>query len=124
MMNLQKTMQKTTKALALVLILTLLGSCQVDKDIPNGIPAIAQVKQLTQGNKTVTYGAVTYYQVVIEADIVTKEGKTWPVSFNEMAQLIDISKIQPGQNVAVKYDPKDSTNICFDRNPERVNQNF
>jgi len=111
--------QKTAKALVLVLAHTMLGSCQVDKDIKDGIPAIAQVKQLKQGNKTVTYGAVTYYQVIIDADIVTKEGKTWPLTFKEMAQLIDIPKIQPGNNVAIKYDPKDSTNICFDRNPNR-----
>jgi len=119
-MAIKLTLQKITKALMLVLAIALLGSCEVDKDIKDGIPAIAQVKQLNQGNKTITYGAVTYYQVIIDADIVTEEGKTWPVTFKEMAQLIDIPKIQPGQNVAVKYDPKDSTNICFDRNPERA----
>ena len=112
-------LQNTAKAFLLVIILALFGSCEIDKDLPNGIPAIAQVKQLRQGNKKVTYGVTDYYQVIIDADIVTKEGKTWPVTFKEMAQLIDIPKIQPRQNVAVKYDPKDSTNICFDRNQEQ-----
>lgn len=123
-MKTNSLLHNTAKPLLFVIILALLGSCEVDKDIKNGIPAIAQVKQLKQGNKKVTYGVTDYYQVIIDADIVTKEGKTWPVTFKEMAQLIDIPKIQPGQNVAVKYDPKDSTNICFDRNPERANQNF
>ncbi|MBS1644690.1 MAG: hypothetical protein JST21_01710 [Bacteroidetes bacterium] len=118
-MNIKVTIHKATKTLVLALALALLGSCQVEKDIKDGIPAIAYVKQLQQGNKKITYGTVTYYQVIIDADIVTKEGKSWPVTFKEMAQLIDIPKIQPGQNVAVKYDPNDSTNICFDRNPNR-----
>ncbi len=119
-MKINSLLHTTTKILLLVITLAMLGSCEVDKDIPNGIPAIAQVKQLRQGNKKVTYGVTDYYQVIIDADIVTKEGKTWSVTFKEIAQLIDIPKIQPGQNVAVKYDPKDSTNICFDRNPNRV----
>lgn len=118
-MKTNSLLQNTAKAFLLVIILALFGSCEIDKDLPNGIPAIAQVKQLRQGNKKVTYGVTDYYQVIIDADIVTKEGKTWPVTFKEMAQLIDIPKIQPRQNVAVKYDPKDSTNICFDRNQEQ-----
>lgn len=123
-MKTNSLLRNIVKTLLLTFTLTLLGSCQVDNDIPNGIPAIAQVKQLKQGNKKVTYGVTDYYQVIIDADIVTKEGKTWPVTFKEMSAVIDLPKIQPGQNVAVKYDPKDSTNICFDRNQERANQNF
>ncbi len=118
-MNPKQIIQKTAKAFVLVLALALFNSCEVDKDIKDGIPAVAQIKQSRQGNKRVTYGVIDYYQVIIDADIVTDDGKTWPVTFKEMAALIDFPKIQPGQNVAVKYDPKDSTNICFDRNPER-----
>lgn len=121
-MNIKSKTQKIIKALVLVFALALFGSCEVDKDIKDGIPAVAQIKQLRQGNKKITYGLTEYYQVIIDADIVTKDGKTWPVTFKEMAQMIDIPKIQPGQNVAVKYAPKDSTNICFDRSPERAKE--
>ncbi|MGB6092985.1 MAG: hypothetical protein WBF83_04400 [Moheibacter sp.] len=109
-----------TKAFVLLLTLALLSSCEVDKDIEDGIPAIAQIHQMRQGNTKITYGVTDYYKVIIDATIITEDGKSWPVTFEEMCQMIDIPKIQPGQNVAVKYDPKDSTNICFDRNPERA----
>lgn len=118
-MNIKLKTQKTIKTLVLVFALALLGSCEVDKDIKDGIPAIAQIKQSRQGNKKITYGVVEYYQVIIDADIVTDDGRSWPVTFKEMAAIIDLPKIQPGQNVAIKYDPKDRMNICFDRNPER-----
>lgn len=119
-MALKLTIQKMTKAFVLVLTLALLSSCEVDKDIKDGIPAIVQIKQLRQGNKKITYGITEYYQVIIDGDVVTDDGRAWPVTFKEMSAIIDFPKIQPGQNVAVKYDPKDSTNICFDRNPERA----
>lgn len=119
-MKTNSLLHNITKTLLLVITLALFGSCQVDKDIKDGIPAIAQVKQLKQGNKKITNGVTDYYQVIIDADIVIKDGRSWPVTFKEMSAIIDFPKIQPGQNVAVKYDPKDSTNICFDRNPNRV----
>ncbi|MDR2145502.1 MAG: hypothetical protein LBE91_03455 [Tannerella sp.] len=123
-MDIKSTIQKTSKALVLMLALILLGSCEVDKDIKDGIPAIAQIKQSRQGNKKITYGVTEYYQVIIDAQIVTDDGRSWSVTFKEMVPIIDFPKIQPGQNVAVKYDPKDSTNICFDRNPDRAKQKF
>jgi hypothetical protein len=119
-MNPKPIISKIPKVLVLIIALSFLASCEVDKDIKDGIPAIAQVKQSQQGNKRVTYGVTDYYQVIIDAEIVADDGKSWSVTFKEMAAIIDFPKIQPGQNVAVKYDPKDSTNICFDRNPNRI----
>lgn len=115
-MLLKQFSSKTTKLILLVFLIVLLTSCKVDKDIPNGIPAIAEIQSLRQGNTKVTYGVTEYYQVIIDAKIMTDDGRSWPVTFKEMCPLFDLPKIQPGQNVAVKYDPKDSTNICFDRN--------
>lgn len=119
-MKTQQAFRKTFQILLFSFLLIFAGSCNVDKDIKDGIPAVAQIKQVQQGNRKVTLGVTEYYQLIIDAEIVTKEGRSWSVRFKEMVALIDLPKIQPGQNVAVKYDPKDSTNICFDRNPVRV----
>lgn len=118
-MKIQQTLIKAIQILLFSVLLIFIGSCNVEKDIPDGIPAVAQIKQVRQGNKKVTYGVTEFYQLIIDADIVTNEGRSWPVTFKEMVALIDLPKIQPGQNVAVKYDPKDSTNICFDRSPQQ-----
>lgn len=118
-MKIQQTLRNVTPMLFLSFWLIFFSSCNVEKDIPNGIPAVAQIMDVRQGNKKVTYGVTEYYQLIIDANIVTNDGRSWPVTFKEMVALIDLPKVQPGQNVAVKYDPKDSTNICFDRNPNR-----
>ena len=111
----------TSSAFLLLLSILFLSSCEVDKDIKDGIPAVAQIHQVQQGNRKVTYGVTEYYQLIIDADIVTDDGRSWPVKFKEMVSLIDLPKVQPGQNVAVKFDPKDSTNICFNRDPQLSN---
>lgn len=84
-------------------------------DIPNGLPATATIQNVKQGNLKVTSGVQEIYQLAIDVVVTALNDETWPAQLKLMVPIVQIAQFQPGQNLAVKYDPNNKKHICIDQ---------
>ncbi|HMN05023.1 MAG TPA: hypothetical protein PKD45_04790 [Flavobacteriales bacterium] len=87
----------------------------MQKDIPNGLPATATVISCSQGNSRMSMGVHQYFQLVIQVSVRNDRGETWPATITQMVPLTQVGIFQPGVAFAVKYDPDDRSNVVIDQ---------
>lgn len=87
----------------------------MQKDIPNGLPATATVISASQGHTRMSMGVHQYFQLVIRVSVRNDRGETWPATITQMVPLTQVGIFQPGMSFPVKYDPDDRSNVVIDR---------
>lgn len=92
------------------------------KEIPNGIRAVATVVYAQQEKMRIMSGngASDMCRMTIQVTVAAQD-MTWDCQLEDMIPRNQVALFQPGYTFDIKYDPKDSTNICFDRNQEWAN---
>lgn len=85
------------------------------KDIPDGLPAMATVVKSYQAGIAMRAGAVQFYSIIIEVNIVNPQGETWPAKIEQMLPVTQVGLFQPGASFAVKYAPDNKSKVVIDQ---------
>lgn len=83
------------------------------KDIPNGLPATATVIKSYQAGMSMRAGAYQFYSIVIEVNVRSPMGETWPARIEQMLPVTEVGLFQPGISFPVKYDPRNKSKVMI-----------